>query len=1374
MGTQIRVVSQDNNIVFLDLEGDQPITANYQFKDIQDFKSNKGDHTYSFRVPSTTTNNTFFNFYFKVTQFGNFDPNRKCEATILKDSISVFNGFIQLTNVIRSEGKVASYECVVYSGVASLGQVLKGKYITEFNWDELDHIKSLNVVTSSWGLNLHGGDVVYSIYDYGQSPMYGGDLDGSISNQEDAFNVNGLFPQVKVAKMLDVILGQSGYTYESDYFTNSASEGYKLYVDANNGGEGTTPVNDDYYHVNVYNDPSNPQVFVNEGYVPIKNAKITGSNYTNDAGLYNPINGDYTIPSPTPFSVVEAGANLTFTTSESTNNNETAPYTDCSVSVALVIGAFGYYSTIAETRPIRLKWQRSKAGTTGRYFQETFDFPSEIFEVTAGAKYQFQFRINGNGFTPSGGRSITLSNSRISFKPTIGFYGNRYATFDASLEVKLKYLFPKIKAVDFLTSLVKKFNLVIIPDKFNPNKLTIEPYVNWIGSGNNVDWTSKLDLSKDVQFKPTSELQAKSLLFTDDESNDNMNNLFRKSSTRNYGSLYIDNSDNDFGKENEEVKTIFKPVITSYIPYTTIPSCICYEGEGSDKTNPEGMRLSFYNGNTFPANGQDTIWLTDGFEGTPASEYSSMPLFSNYSSTGADPFSTCLTFMGENTGQLNVPPIFNTAYNKFWKPFLNETYSRESRLLIGNFNLNAVDINTLQFNDIVEVEGVYYRINKISNYSMVGQSSCQVELIKVEATKVIASDGSLCEVEPYEFEMNKNVKFRNITTGVDETPTQECCEAYGYEWSSTTNTCYGRTTTPVDVTTQAVTTLGTSSWTPGTNATGLFAVDNGMGNTPTDFSIINGTGNEVKPSPKKLIVNGGRNKVSGSVKTANIDGDSNQVNPYELSLKRYDEISTTYKYIAIKQRFRNVKLKGDYGFAIASNSEFESTTQLTTGYQIDNPVVQQVTGQGKFIASASLTGLTSAYIGADGQFDGTISEQINPDETALINEQGNNFIRLPYPSFIKGEVKIIGTPEGTANATEYADETFEFEVNNQGTTLYPSVTISNVATKSNSTPNFNNLDLEIKNGSPSTYYNGSTEEYINDGMFAFKIDQSTMPNMGKVNYNLKAEYSLINSKSRSRIPFNPTTMTSADCVCWLDPNDSTSVTTGTGGVVTTLADKSGFFSNIFFGSAGGNTELPKYTSLPDSNKQVLNFTGAAGNTGDMMLQNSTFDLYRIPYFEDSNMFVVYQAESTTASTQGNNVFNTSYFNGVQNYGISCNATTNGSAGAGSTTFINGGFGTGSWSASLNNVPSNEIQVAIGTHYGSHVGFEDQQGTTAQNNNASSPFANQFGIGGCKSSSTQNVVNPFYGYVCELIIFQGNLNTAEKNQVKEYLLNKWVR
>ena len=43
MATQIRVETQnDGAVVFLDLSEDQPITANYQFKDIQDFKANKG------------------------------------------------------------------------------------------------------------------------------------------------------------------------------------------------------------------------------------------------------------------------------------------------------------------------------------------------------------------------------------------------------------------------------------------------------------------------------------------------------------------------------------------------------------------------------------------------------------------------------------------------------------------------------------------------------------------------------------------------------------------------------------------------------------------------------------------------------------------------------------------------------------------------------------------------------------------------------------------------------------------------------------------------------------------------------------------------------------------------------------------------------------------------------------------------------------------------------------------------------------------------------------------------------------------------------------------------------------------------------------
>jgi len=181
MATQIRVETQDDSrVVYLDLSGDQPMTANYQFKDIQDFKSNKGNHTFNFRIPSTPNNDVFFGDYFEVTQFGNYNTKIKVQATITKDSLEVFEGYLQLTNVFVSNDVTHHYECVVFSSVSSLGQVLTGKYLSEFDFSEYDHQMNLNVVTNSMNRDvtpLLNGDIVYSMYDY-SGAMFGGIVSG--------------------------------------------------------------------------------------------------------------------------------------------------------------------------------------------------------------------------------------------------------------------------------------------------------------------------------------------------------------------------------------------------------------------------------------------------------------------------------------------------------------------------------------------------------------------------------------------------------------------------------------------------------------------------------------------------------------------------------------------------------------------------------------------------------------------------------------------------------------------------------------------------------------------------------------------------------------------------------------------------------------------------------------------------------------------------------------------------------------------------------------------------------------------------------------------------------------------------------------------
>ena len=298
MATQIRVVTQDGEmIVLLDLSEEQPITANYQFKDIQDLGKNKGNHTYNFRVPSTPNNNLFFGDYFEVTQQGNYNPKMKVQATINVDTIDVFNGYLQLTNVIVKNEETTSYECVVFSSLSTLGQVLDGKYLSDFDWSYYDHPISINNVLSSMDRDItpfKDGDIVYSMYDYGTG-FHGGTMNSITEenqNTGEALRIESLKPQIRANKVFRKILEESGFTYTSDFIDVEMNN---LYVDLNAGSEGVgTNIIWGYYSVWIGNDITQNFPCISGSSYTLQFAGQSNNSYTNIAGDFNEATGIYT------------------------------------------------------------------------------------------------------------------------------------------------------------------------------------------------------------------------------------------------------------------------------------------------------------------------------------------------------------------------------------------------------------------------------------------------------------------------------------------------------------------------------------------------------------------------------------------------------------------------------------------------------------------------------------------------------------------------------------------------------------------------------------------------------------------------------------------------------------------------------------------------------------------------------------------------------------------------------------------------------------------------------------------------------------------------------------------------------------------------
>jgi hypothetical protein len=76
------------------------------------------------------------------------------------------------------------------------------------------------------------------------------------------------------------------------------------------------------------------------------------------------------------------------------------------------------------------------------------------------------------------------------------------------------------------------------------------------------------------------------------------------------------------------------------------------------------------------------------------------------------------------------------AFDNYWAFYVNEIYDIDARLLTCNVVLKPTEIQNIQLNDKIFIDGHYYRINKISGANLVNTDSVEVELLKSAPRKI--------------------------------------------------------------------------------------------------------------------------------------------------------------------------------------------------------------------------------------------------------------------------------------------------------------------------------------------------------------------------------------------------------------------------------------------------------------------------------------------------------------------------------------------------------------------------------------------------------------------------------------------------------------
>jgi hypothetical protein len=73
----------------------------------------------------------------------------------------------------------------------------------------------------------------------------------------------------------------------------------------------------------------------------------------------------------------------------------------------------------------------------------------------------------------------------------------------------------------------------------------------------------------------------------------------------------------------------------------------------------------------------------------------------------------------------------NNLFNDYWDSYMAEITDKDSRLLTCTMKLSYKDVYKLDFSKLIWIDGVLYRLNKITDFNATNEDVCSVELLKV-------------------------------------------------------------------------------------------------------------------------------------------------------------------------------------------------------------------------------------------------------------------------------------------------------------------------------------------------------------------------------------------------------------------------------------------------------------------------------------------------------------------------------------------------------------------------------------------------------------------------------------------------------------------
>jgi hypothetical protein len=729
----------------VDLYDDFPMSLNYAIADIVHPEKRNANFSKTIKIPGSKKNDALFGYIFNISKESqstntlinfvpDFNPNLKADCVIYEKTLLQFKGYAQLLQVNQVKGK-REYEIAVYGNIANIFTEIENIKLSDLDFSEFDHAFNKTNQKESWDtriqknganyVNFSGGaptgeGYVYPIIDYG----YRQDLN---------YEVLHLYPAIYLKQYIDKIFEAAGFSYTCAFFQTEFFRRLIVPFSSELVNLSTTEVenrkfkagltSDLVYNVSVedhrtttiwtpgfstspilFNNDSTGGNFDNTNQYNI----VTGQYVVGKSGYYD-LNAFYTVNfalTPPPGT---AGTGFQFIQFQSSFNKKNGTLYS---SIQGGTGILYYGSNMLGDHVIQAK-------ATNVYLQK-----GDVVESRISANIIFTTFGDSSGNPVSGVGTFvtTIKASGATFfnAPVVS------PVLEGDTMLINSTLPKEIGAKDLFQSVITAFNLYVDIDPDNERNLIIEPAKDFYANNSIVDWTDKLDVSKEMWIRPVSEIEGKNYKFSYKSDSDYWNQKYQDVWESTYGEqdLLVRN---DFVKGIKEIGLIFSPSpsVGNFANNMIVPSLIKINDDLTKSPATGNIRLLYYGG-VKSAGGSWTYFSSSG--NSTETTYS-------YAGHLDDPANPTVDLNFGVPEQLYYSASLytnNNLYNIYWKQFIEEITDRDSKLITAYFRLRPIDIFQLSFKNFIHVDGINFRLNRILDYDPRLQDSFKVELSKIK------------------------------------------------------------------------------------------------------------------------------------------------------------------------------------------------------------------------------------------------------------------------------------------------------------------------------------------------------------------------------------------------------------------------------------------------------------------------------------------------------------------------------------------------------------------------------------------------------------------------------------------------------------------